>query len=190
LFTIVLSRIFFVEAISPARLAGIAAAFCGIVLLLSRGSASVLASLSFHSGDLLMLSSALSFAVYTLLARKLPGGVRPLSHLAVTSGLGALLLAPFSFWELARGETAHFSIALAGGLLYMGIGASLAAFWCWFRAISHIGPTKASIVYYSLPLFSGFEAVLFLDEPLLWAHFAGGILILGGLALATRNAKK
>jgi hypothetical protein len=32
------------------------------------------------------------------------------------------------------------------------------------------------------------EAILFLDEAVLWVHFVSGALILGGLLVATRQA--
>ncbi len=187
LFTLLLSRFFLGEAISAAKGAGIATAFCGVILLICRGDLSVLSSLSFHVGDLLLLSASMSFAVYTLLVRKKPQGCSLLSYLAVTFGLGGGLLLPAACWELARGGVVHFTPALAGGLLYMGLGASLFSFWCWAKAVNLIGPSRAAVIYYSLPLFAGAEAVLFLGEPVLWVHFASGALILGGLLIATRE---
>ncbi|MDL2274873.1 DMT family transporter [Desulfosarcina sp. OttesenSCG-928-G10] len=187
LFTLLLARIVFGDTLHRMSALGIVTALGGVLLLISRGDLSVLTSLSFHGGDLLLLSAAFSFSCYTLLVRKKPDGCGLLSYFAVTFGLGALVLLPFSLWELGQGAAIHFSPALIGGILYMGLGASLLAFWCWSRAISDIGPSKAAIIYYSLPLFSGLEAVLLLGEPLLWVHFAGGALILGGLVLATRQ---
>lgn len=185
LFTIIMARILFGEAISRARLLGIAAAMCGIVLLLTRGDLAQLFSLSFQGGDLLMLSAALSFSLYTLLVRKRPPGCSTLSYLAVTFGLGLFLLLPFSAWELKTLAPVAVTPSLIGILLYMGLGASLFSFWSWGKAIEAIGPAKSAVIYYSLPFFCAVEAVIFLGEPVLWVHFAGGGLVLGGLVLAT-----
>lgn len=189
LFTVLLGRVLFGERIRPARIAGIATAIAGILLLISRGDLNVLLSLSFSRGDLLVVLSSLSFSVYTILVRKQPAGNGGIAAgFAVTFGIGLLLLLPLAALELALGQEVHFSPKLAAGILYMGLGASLLAFWCWSRAIAAIGPARAAIIYYSLPLFSGLEAVLFLGEPVLWVHFASGLLILGGLILATRES--
>lgn len=51
LFTLLLARLFFGEAISPLRMLGIGLAFCGVILLVCRGDLRVLSSLSFHAGD-------------------------------------------------------------------------------------------------------------------------------------------
>lgn len=190
LFTLILARIFLGEGISRLRLLGISLAFCGVVLLVCRGDISVLASLSFHEGDLLILAASLSFSIYTLLVRKKPEGCGILSYLAVTFGLGMIMLLPAVIWENAQGQTMQFTSGVIAGLLYMGLGASLFSFWCWARAISLIGPGRSAVIYYSLPLFTGIEAVIFLGEPVLWVHFASGALILGGLLLATGEVKR
>ena len=190
LFTLLLARLFFGEGINALRAAGIVTAFCGVILLICRGDLGVLASLSFHEGDLLLLAASLSFSIYTLLVRKKPEGCGLLSYFAITFGLGMILLLPAAVWEYTQGMRIQFTPALAGGLLYMGLGASLLAFWCWAKAISLIGPGRSSIIYYSLPLFAGIEAVLFLGEPVLWVHFVSGALIVGGLVMSTGEKKR
>lgn len=187
LFTMIMARLFFGERITRRRIAGIAAALAGIVLLISRGDLAVLTSLHFQPGDLLLLSAAFSFSCYTLLLRKKPEGCSLSANFAVTFGIGIVILLPFAAWELLHGPQIQFSGTLLTGIIYMGLGASLLAFWCWAKAINAIGPSKAAVIYYSLPLFSGLEAVVLLGESVLWVHYAGGALILGGLVLATRD---
>ena len=186
-FTIIMSRIFFGEPIPRSRVAGIIAALCGILLLLARGDLRALASLSFQAMDILVLSGALAFSLYALLVRKKPAGGGQLSNFAVIFGIGVLILLPFSVWEMAAGKQIHVSSNLVVGILYMGLGASLFSFWFWSKAIGLIGPARAAVVYYTLPLFCAVEAVLMLGEPILWVHYVGGALIIGGLLLATRQ---
>ena len=187
LFTILLARVFLAEPITPKRLCGIGLALFGIAVLLTRGNLAALRELSFHIGDLVMLSAAFSFAVYTLLVRKKPEECGQTAFFGITFGIGIICLLPFAAVELMRDGLPEPDVALIGGLVYMGLGASLFAFWCWSKAISLIGPSRASIIYYSLPLFSGIEAVLMLGEPLRTVHYISAALILGGLALATRG---
>lgn len=187
LFTILLSRIFFGEPIPPTRVAGIVIVLCGILVLIARGDFQVLATLSFQPMDLLVLLAAFTFSLYALLVRKKPQGGGLLSYFAVIFGIGVALLLPFSAWELGNGGELHFSSALVIGVLYMGLGASLFSFWFWSKAIGLIGPARAAVVYYSLPLFCAVEAVLMLGEPILWVHYAGGALIVSGLLLATKQ---
>ncbi|MDR2825314.1 MAG: DMT family transporter [Deltaproteobacteria bacterium] len=187
IFTIILSRLLFKEAIHSRRIVGISIALLGVILLLSRGNPDVLTSLSFNGHDLLMLSSAFAFSVYTLLVRKKPSGNSTLSFLAATFGLGLLPIIPASAWELLHGAEVYFKPELITGLVYMGLIASLLCFWLWGKAVAAIGPAKTTVIYYSLPFFCGDEAIIFLGEPVTWVHFTAGALILGGLILATKE---
>jgi drug/metabolite transporter (DMT)-like permease len=190
IFTIILSRMMFKEPIHTTRVAGIIIALLGVFLLLSRGNLEALTSLSFNGHDLLMLSSAFAFAIYTLLVRKKPIGCSTLSFLAATFGLGLIPLIPASAWELMQGAEIQFKPELITGLIYMGFIASLLCFWLWGKAIAAIGPAKTTVIYYSLPFFCGVEAIIFLGEPVTWVHFTAGLLILGGLILATKEKLK
>jgi len=190
LFTIILSRIFFGEPIPPARAAGISIVLTGVLALISQGDLRILTTLSFQAMDLLVLLSAFTFSLYALLVRKKPQGGGQLSFFAVIFGIGIILLLPFSAWELAGGATIHLSSTLVISILYLGLGASIFSFWFWSRAIELIGPARAAVVYYTMPLFCAVEAVLILGEPILRVHYVGGALIISGLLLATRQSNR
>lgn len=187
MFMLLLARMFLGEAVTPARLAGMAAAVCGVALLVTRGELSRLASLQFAAGDLLMLSAAVLFAAYSILVRRKPRELGQASFLLSTFGLGVLCLAPWAAWEVLRSGLPSPTPHIVGAVLYIGIGASLAAFFLWNKAVAALGPSRAGIIYYSLPAFSGLEAFLLLGEPVGWAHLASGLLILGGILVATRR---
>ena len=132
LFTIILARIFFGEAITRLRLAGIAISLVGILLLMAKGELARLAALSFGTGDLLLLSAAMGFSAYTLLLRKRPAGSSQSAFFAVTFGVGLLPLLPLSFWELGQAGPFHFTMGIAGVALFLelegGDGARLGMF--------------------------------------------------------------
>ena len=58
-----------------------------------------------------------------------------------------------------------------------------------FINIALVGPSNVALIYYLLPLFSGIEAFLILDEPATAVHVLSGGLIIGGVAWATRVPK-
>ncbi|MDR2801279.1 MAG: DMT family transporter [Desulfovibrio sp.] len=184
LFVLILSRLFYRELLFPRRVGGICAVLAGVCLLITRGDLSALVRLEFHSGDLIMLAGSFCFALYTLLARRQPPGVGQFTALTVIFGLGILFLIPLMLRE--ESPPIPLTAPIFGVLLYLGLGTSVLAFWLWGKAIACIGPARTATIYYSLPLFCGLEAVLFLGEAVAWTHFASGILILGGLLVATR----
>ena len=81
--------------------------------------------------------------------------------------------------------TPHLSTPLVISVLYTGIGCSALSFWLWTVAIDQIGPVRAGMVYYSLPVFSGIAAKLILDETVTPAQMVGGALVIIGIIVAT-----
>ena len=52
-----------------------------------------------------------------------------------------------------------------------------------------VGPSKAGMIYYTLPLFSGFLAYLFLKEDISIIHFYSVFLIVSGILTANYEFK-
>ncbi len=180
------SRIFFGEPCPPKRLAGMGLVLFGVLLLLTRGNLGVLENLSFARGDLWMLLASILFAIYSLLLRHKPGDLSIGSLQLATFLLGLLFLAPAFFWERSLNPWNDWTPQILGVILYVGIGPSFLAFLLWNKAISFIGPTRAGILYYTIPLFSALLALVFLGEHLGMVHLASALLIVGGILLANK----
>ena len=190
IFTILLARIFLKEPMGTSKLIGIIAALTGVLLLAVQGDLSRLLELQFHVGDLLILIGAISFAGYNIQIIYKPPGASPKVFMLVMFGLGFVILAPFSGLELAFGKSPlHLTITSIGSTLYLALGTSIASYWLWNKAIASMGPGNCSLFYYTLPFFSGIEAVVLLGEKINWVHAASGGLILAGIAVATKKWK-
>ena len=188
-FIILFARIRLAEPVTPGKLAGLGAAVAGAILLVTDGDLSRLAGLRLAAGDLWMLLAAAIFAAYSILVRLRPPELGQGAFLLATFGLGVAMLAPWAAWEAWSRGLPEPTPALIGSVLYVGLGASLASYWCWNRAVALAGPSRAGMVYYSLPLFCGLEAWLILGEPIGWVHAVSAVLIIGGIVLATRQPK-
>ncbi len=186
IFILILSRLFLNESITLRKITGIFISVFGVVSLVTKGDYSRLAGLDLNSGDLGMLMASGLFAAYSILVRKKPREMGQTAFLCAIFTLGLLFLSPWALWENLRGGAVIFSAEVIGAIFYIGIGASLISFLLWNRAVLFIGPTRAGFIYYSLPLFSGIEALLILGEPVTTAHFYSGVFIIGGIVLATK----
>ena len=76
-FATFMAAVFLKETISRFRIAGILICITGILFLLSQGSLQKLASFHFGKGDVLVLISAFTFAIYNTLVIKKPAGISP-----------------------------------------------------------------------------------------------------------------
>ncbi|MCA1744077.1 MAG: DMT family transporter [Desulfonatronovibrio sp.] len=187
IFIIIFARIFLGELITKARIAGLVLAVSGVVLLITRAELSMLTDLSFAKGDLWMVLAAMIFGGYSILVRKKPLEISQSVFLTSIFCLGLMMLMPLAGLEIMFKGLPQISKDIVYSVLYIGLGASLISFFLWSKAIEAMGPSKAGIIYYSMPLFSGTAAYIFLGEPVGWFHALSGVMIFSGIFIATRN---
>lgn len=167
---------------------GMAVAAAGLLYLISRGSWQTFTSLSFQSGDLLMLIAVLIWALYTLLLRRwarfLP--IPPLTLLGVLMLLGVPLILPLYLLELSRVGGFAVTASNLAAIAYTAVFASLIAYLAWNHGVSVLGAAKAAMTSYLMPVVTALLGWLLLGEALQTFHWIGGALIFGGLLMATR----
>ncbi len=189
-FIIVLSRLFYGEKVTANKILGVALVTGGVVVLITKGDLSVLNNISFAVGDLWMLSASVIFAIYSILVKQKPKDLSIWAFQLSTFSIGLLFLFPFFVWESITVAPVNYDVTTVLSILYVGIFASLAAFVLWNKAIVTIGPSKSGMVYYTLPLFSGFLAYLFLNESIGMIHLLSALLIVAGILTTNRVSKK
>jgi len=184
-FIILISHYLLKEKTSIAGWLGVAVTISGVILLVCRGSLSILLSISFSAGDIWMTTAAIIFALYSILLRRIPSGIGRMTFLLVTFGLGTGMLLPFFLIERIFQPVINFTPEVIISILYTGLFASITAFFLWNKSVEIIGAAKAGIIYYTLPLFSSLWAFLFLGEDFLLIHLFSMLLIIAGIIIAT-----
>lgn len=190
IFSTIMAVVFLRERMTAARLAGFAICLAGIVFLISKGSWAVLAGFHFSRGDLWVIAGAMAFAVYSILVRKKPKELSPLNFLFVLFAAGTLMLLPFFIWECTTAAPVNWSSSLFGIILYLGAGASVLSFLCWNYALQHLGAGRTVLFGNLIPVFSVWEAVLFLNERITSIHLISGALVITGLVIANMSFRK
>jgi len=136
-----------------------------------------------------MLIAAIIFAIYSILVKIKPENISIRAFQLSTFILGLIFLFPFFIWEQVTYHFVNLSKATVLAILYVGIFASFTAFLLWNKSIVMIGPSKAGMIYYALPVFSGILAHLFLDENISTIHFFSMLLIFSGIIISNRKSK-
>ncbi len=186
-FIILFSRVLYKEYLTVKKGIGIGMVLIGVAVLITKGNLSTLLNISFTIGDLWMLLASIIFAIYSLFLKNKPEKISVKSLQISTFILGTLFLFPFFLWEQQGIVKPILTGTTIPAILYVGIFASLCAFILWNKSIIILGPSKAGMIYYSLPLFSGLLAFVFLNEYLTINHFFSMILILSGIIITNRN---
>lgn len=160
------------ERPSPQRWLGLVGIAAGIACLATDSFGS---SVGDWRGDLLILASSLSWAIYTVLARRWQ--VAPWD---ATLGVGlvsaALYLPVYVLWlphNLAAASLSTIALQAA----YQGVLAVIVAMMFFMRAVAILGPTKVGTLMALIPAVAGTAAAPLLGEPLSPWLMAGLVLV-------------
>ena len=187
----ILSFLFLKERLSTYQLLGTFISLIGVLFIISNGSLETLLAFSFNKGDLIVLFAVFCWAVYSLLIKQYAGRLPGYSTFLATIVIGAIMLLPFSIYELTMTTTViNWSASTIGAIFYVGIIASIVAFLSWNSGVVALGANRASIYLNFIPVFATIFAVLFLDEQLQIAQFLGGIAVVSGVILSSFKGRK
>lgn len=181
--TMALAIAFGIERFSLRVAAGLAVAFAGVIVVVGLGSGEEF-SLSGLKGPLIVLGAPLSFALYNVLLKPLFARYDLLALTATTSLVGTVALLPiFAGSDLGGiGSVAGRDIAL---ILYLGIFSTLLGYIGWNIGLRAFGPTRAVTATYAIPALAVLFGAVTLEEPVTAWIAVGGLLIVGGVALAS-----
>jgi drug/metabolite transporter (DMT)-like permease len=171
------------------KAAGLALAFAGAVLVVSRGSSlAAMLALPAARGDGLTLVSTLTWALYTIYGRGFV--VRHDPPLVTAHLLGTAVLAFTPSFVVAEGWRELGALSAGGWLClaYLGLGCSGLAFMLYYGALEHLEASQVAAFIYLEPLIAQALSVATLGEPLSAAGLAGGAAILAGVYLVSRRA--
>jgi len=165
-------------------------AAAGAFIVITGGTLSFSGNREFFLGSLILLSTPVLWAVYSLLGKKVMERYDPFLVVAYVTILGGLCLVPFSLAENSLHRI--FTMSLYGWLaiLFLSITCSLVGYYIWFYVLKQVGAAVASSFLFAEPLVTVLFAVMFVGEELSLSVLAGGLLIFIGVYLVTRSKRK
>lgn len=170
------------ERPGPGMLTGSMVAFLGVACVIFNTSFNLEIN---PLGDMLGLAAALSWSLYSILLKKLNAVydtwfiTRKTFFWGVVTGLPFLAVEPPHFYIL---EVFRYP-AVWGNILFLGLGASLIAFFLWAVTVKKVGAVKANNYMYLQPIVTLVISVVLLHEHVSAIGIMGICLILGGLWL-------
>jgi len=189
LLTAVLSALWLREKVSATQGAGLLLSLFGVAVVIAKGSPSVIASLSFNRGDLIMLGAPLCWALYSILGKKALATFTPLAATAYAALFGAAMLVPAALLEqtaAARGATGFSWVGWLAVLQLALLGTVVGFVW-WYQGVQSIGTARAAAFVNLVPLFGTALAVLFLGERVVAPQVVGGALVVAGVYWGSRS---
>jgi drug/metabolite transporter (DMT)-like permease len=189
LFTIIIAHlVIHDDRMTPGRVAGLLAGFAGVVVLTQRDGAGLFTTGLNRNllGQGAMLLASLSYAISGVHARRHLRSVGALvqAFYSMVFSLVFLVIAGVLFGQpLEIPKETDTWVALC----WLGVlGAGVASF-IFYYLLHAIGPTRASLVTYTIPVVGVTLGVLVLSERLDWALAVGTLLIVSGVWIVNRK---
>jgi drug/metabolite transporter (DMT)-like permease len=142
---------------------------------------------TFLVGSLILLSTPILWALYTLGGKKLTEKYSPFLLVAYVSMLGGLFLVPFSLAENSLNEILNLNLQSWAAIIYLSVACSFIGYLIWFRVISRVKAAVASSFLFAEPIVTVLFAMAFIGENMTPLILLGGILIFIGLIFITRK---
>jgi len=192
MFTIVIAHLFIHDdRITARRVVGLLIGFAGVVVLVHDDFAAVMGAGSDVGRNLIllgngaMLLSSAFYAVSNVYARAKLRGVP-----SIVQAFYTMLLADAVMWMVAPAVEAPFTLPVHGitwvAIAWLGILGAGISYLIFYYLLHTMGPTRISMVTYTIPVVGVTLGVVFLNERLDWPLVAGTVLIVAGVWGARR----
>ena len=132
-----------------------------------------------------MFAAVTSWALYTILGRKVLGGLSPLAATNYAALWGTLLLAVIAAPAFGTLHPGQFDWRMVVSLLYLGVFGTAIAFVWYYMSVKKVGASTTSVFNNLVPVFGVAISVLLLDEPLLMSMLVGGAVTIAGVLMVS-----
>lgn len=177
--------------INKKQFVGILISTFGVIFLVLRGDLSSISHLKLNYGDLWILASSLTWALYSVLVKFKPKDLSDLEFFTTVVYVGLFWL--FIIYKI-KGFSIHQDIIMVKNyiwvFIYVSLFTSVLSFYFWHKGIHQIGANKTGQFTHLMPLFGSILAYIFLGEKLHLYHIFGACLIAIGIYLSLFSKRK
>jgi len=186
-FIVILAFIFLGERITVRQAFGMAVAAAGVLVLISRGNLGTLEFIRSY-GDWLVLSTCLTWAIYTILSKRLADGPPLATTTVIMAFCGIIVITPVM---AVSGPQAYFHLPskVIIALLYLGIFCFALAYWFWTEGLNRKTAGRVGVYLYLEPISTMLVAPYVLGEEITPSLIGGGALVIAGVWLVERRGR-
>ena len=185
-FMAILGFVFYKEKITLLQFLGILVAVAGLLLLIGKGDITNIGLIE-NQGDLLVLASAFTWGIYSMVNKKISLSYSPLVTILYLFLVIAVIIIPFNL----NSETINSVINLSSigwmWILFLGIFCSGVAYVIWARALRDMESARVGAFLYFEPLVTVIAAWFFLNEEITLLMIFSGLLITAGVFIVNKE---
>ena len=183
-FMVIFARLILKEKITLRKGLSTFIAMIGVLCIVGIGDISEANQL----GGAVLGIAALSWALMSVLIKRIPGGYSQLVVTTYAIFIATVLITPFVFLQIDQAQIQALSQpAIWSGVLYLGIVATAAAFFLWNKGLQMVTAASGGLYFFFQPIAGTLLAWLFLGEQVGITFWIGAILILSGVFLVVKE---
>ncbi|HSW55061.1 MAG TPA: DMT family transporter [Ignavibacteriaceae bacterium] len=185
-FMAILGFVFYKEKITPLQFLGILVAVAGLLLLIGKGDITNIGLIE-NQGDLLVLGSAFTWGVYSMVNKKISLSYSPLMTILYLFLMMAVIIIPFNLNTENITSVIKLSFISWTWILFLGIFCSGIAYVIWAQALRDMESAKVGAFLYFEPLVTVIAAWFFLQEEITLLMIFSGLLITAGVFIVNKE---
>mgnify|MGYP006273588465 CR=1 FL=1 len=180
LFISLFSALFLHERFTRLKTLGVLLSFIGVIFVMfgQMSNETIVFDSSFLLGSVLVILSAVCWAVYSIVGKHMLKKENSLVVNANAFLLGTFLFLPFVFSDIGL-VLRHMSIEGVLAVLYLGLFCSVFAYIAWYYALSKSEAAESAVFLNFIPLFTILLSFFIGEYPTPLFLFGAGLIVLG-----------
>lgn len=188
LLTTVFARIILKDIITKKQVLGIFIALLGVLFVITQGSMETVKNLSIASGDIIIFTGNVCWALYGVLGRRFLKYVTPLSTTTYTMVIGAVSLIVVSAFTPNPIPLKNIPIEAWGAIAFMAFFTSVLGYLWWNLGMKEIGASKTSLFFNLVPVVTMIITFV-IGTPITVFQVIGAVLVMLGVLTASGIVK-
>ena len=183
-FMVIFAKVILHEKITIQKGMAVLLATSGVLLIIGIGQTDG----QFRLRALLLIIAAITWALISVLIKKVPDDYSILVVTTYTMMIAFLVITPIEFSKITNTLTASIlNPSIIACILYIGVFATAIAFYFWNKGMQMVDASTAGIYFFFQPLCGTLGGWLFLGEQIGLSFLIGTALILGSIILTVKN---
>ena len=175
------------EKMGPVQKVGLAVSAVGAYFVITDGSTAFVSNWLAVMGGLFGVVCAILWAIYTVEGKRLVKKYDPFVSTAYIALIGTVMLTPFAAVEAEFTSPVVFPLTFFVAALYLGVLCTVLGYVFWFRALTGLTASSTGVTLYFEPVVTVVFAWLLLGQGIGWIAALGGVLVMVGVILVSRN---
>lgn len=187
--TTLLALLFLNDRVSINKIIGILLSVTGVFLTITGGNISLISSMTFNKGDLIMLVAVLMWASYSVFSKKFSDRFSPIDLTFYSFLFCTIFLVPFVIFENPINSILTAPLSCYTAVIYMSFFASFIGYLLQQVSIREIGASSTNTFINLVPVFSMILSIIILKESFSLAKASFSLLIIIGVFVSQYKPK-